>query len=190
MPLDSAVMADLKIAPSKQLFDPELESYVFALTAAQASYLDTLPNIQAVTRLENMNRQLAHFSSFPYGPGFQWTEDNFGKLVVPKKGATVRIRPSNLPLYRRIIETYEENHLEIQDSIIYINHEPRISYTFGMDYYFMLGDNRHNSADSRFWGFVPENHVVGKAIFVWLSVDRASEGWERFRWNRMFKKIV
>ena len=92
-------------------------------------------------------------------------------------------------MYKRIIETYEKNHLELRDSIIYINHEPRISYTFGMDYYFMLGDNRHNSADSRVWGFVPEDHVVGKAIFIWLSVNRSMEGWQRFRWKRMFNKI-
>ena len=115
-----------------------------------------------------------------------------GQLRSPdstEKGATVRLRPVNLPLYRRIIETYEKNHLELRDTVIYINNEPRISYTFGMDYFFMLGDNRHNSADSRVWGFVPEDHVVGKALFVWLSVDRTREGWQRFRWNRMFKKI-
>ena len=88
-----------------------------------------------------------------------------------------------------IIETYEKNNLELIDSIIYINNEPRISYTFGMDYFFMLGDNRHNSADSRVWGFVPEDHVVGKAVLVWLSVDRGQDGLKRFRWKRMFKEI-
>ena len=95
----------------------------------------------------------------------------------------------NLPLYRRIIEVYEGNDLEIRDSIIYINNEPGDSYTFGMDYYFMLGDNRHNSADSRIWGFVPEDHIVGKAVFVWLSIDRSKEGLQRFRWNKIFKRI-
>ena len=185
--IDSAAMADLEL--DEQMYDPTLESYVFALMAAQAEQLDTLQDIRSVTRLENSNRQLSYFSNFPYSPDFQWTEDNYGPLIVPKKGATVRLRPVNLPLYRRIIETYEKNHLELRDTVIYINNEPRISYTFGMDYFFMLGDNRHNSADSRVWGFVPEDHVVGKALFVWLSVDRTREGWQRFRWNRMFKKI-
>ena len=84
---------------------------------------------------------------------------------------------------------YEGNDLMVRDSSIYINNELRNSYTFGMDYFFMLGDNRHNSADSRIWGFVPEDHVVGKAVFVWLSIDRSQEGFQRFRWNKMFKKI-
>jgi signal peptidase I len=187
--IDSAEMADLQLDGTQQPYDPKLESYVFSLTVAQADRVAALPNIRSITRLENTNRQLSYFSNFPYSPHFQWTEDNYGPLVVPKKGATVRISPANLPLYRRIIETYEKNKLELRDSIIYINREPRISYTFGMDYYFMLGDNRHNSADSRVWGFVPEDHVVGKAVFIWLSVDRSKEGWQRFRWNRMFKKI-
>ncbi|MFC2098421.1 signal peptidase I [Bacteroidota bacterium] len=187
--IDSAVITDLNLETAQQMYDPKLKSYVFSMTAAQAQQVDSLPNIRSVTRLENTNRQLAYFSHFPYSRDFQWTEDNYGKLTIPKKGATVRLNPKNLPLYKRIIETYEENLLELRDSTIYINNEPRISYTFGMDYFFMLGDNRHNSADSRVWGFVPEDHIVGKAVFIWLSVDRAKEGWDRFRWNRMFKKI-
>ncbi len=187
--IDSATLADLKLQSTRQLYDPKLESYVFSMTRAQADKVSELHNIRSVTRLENTNRHLAYFSNFPYSSDFQWTEDNYGPLVIPKKGETVRLRPSNLPLYRRIIETYEKNQFELRDSIIYINQEPRISYTFGMDYYFMLGDNRHNSADSRVWGFVPEDHVVGKAVFIWLSVDRTKKGWNRFRWNRMFKKI-
>ena len=84
---------------------------------------------------------------------------------------------------------YEGNDLMVRDSSIYINNELRNSYTFGMNYYFMLGDNRHNSADSRIWGFVPEDHIVGKAVFVWLSIDRSRQGFQQFRWNNMFKKI-
>jgi signal peptidase I len=187
--IDSVTRAELQLETARQLYDPKLKSYVLALTVRQAERIRDLPNIRSITRLENTNRQLSYFSNFPYSPDFQWTEDNYGPLVVPEKGATVRITPANLPLYRRIIGTYEENRLELRDSIIYINGEPRISYTFGMDYYFMLGDNRHNSADSRVWGFVPEDHIVGKAMFVWLSVDRTREGLERFRWNRIFKKI-
>ena len=187
--LDSSVLADMQLDGSQQSFDPRLQTYMLSLTSAQADRITALPNVRSINRLENTNRQLSYFTNFPYSPEFQWTEDNYGPLVVPAKGATVRLSLTNLPLYRRIIETYEKNQLEIRDSIIYINQEPRISYTFGMDYYFMLGDNRHNSADSRVWGFVPEDHIVGKAIFIWLSVDRSREGWQRFRWKRMFKKI-
>jgi signal peptidase I len=187
--LDSTFISNLELSDADRLSDPSRESYVFPLTYEQVEKIREQPNILVVTRLENTARQLSYSSFFPYSPDYPWTEDNYGPLVIPKKGHTVRLTVKNLPLYRRIIEAYEKNHLEVRDSIIYINHEPRNSYTFGMDYYFMLGDNRHNSADSRIWGFVPEDHVVGKAVLVWLSIDRLKKGWDRFRWNKMFKKI-
>ncbi|KPL12647.1 MAG: hypothetical protein AMS26_16780 [Bacteroides sp. SM23_62] len=187
--LDSIFITDLELTEADRLYDPSRESYVFPLTANQAAKIRELPNIQVVTRLENTTKPLSYFSFFPYSPDYPWTEDNFGPLVIPEKNQTVRLSIKNLLLYRRIIEVYEKNHLEVRDSIIFINHEPRNSYTFGMDYFFMLGDNRHNSADSRIWGFVPEDHVVGKAVLVWLSIDRSKKGWKRFRWHKMFKKI-
>jgi signal peptidase I len=187
--LDSIFITDLELTEADRLYDPSRESYVFPLTTNQAAKIRELPNIQVVTRLENTTKPLSYFSFFPYSPDYPWTEDNFGPLVIPEKNQTVRLSIKNLLLYRRIIEVYEKNHLEVRDSIIFINHEPRNSYTFGMDYFFMLGDNRHNSADSRIWGFVPEDHVVGKAVLVWLSIDRSKKGWKRFRWHKMFKKI-
>ncbi len=130
-------------------------------------------------------------SIFPHSPGYSWNKDNFGPLVVPAKGMTVAIDTHNLVLYDKIIHQYEGNELAVRDGKVYINGQVADHYTFKMDYYFMMGDNRHNSADSRFWGFVPEDHVVGKASLVWLSVDKFKDFGEKgkIRWNRMFRKI-
>jgi len=121
---------------------------------------------------------------------FFWNVDNFGPITIPKKGATVELTTENLPIYERLIVFYEHNDLKIEENRIYINGVESNSYTFQMDYYFMMGDNRHNSADSRFWGFVPEDHIVGKAVFIWLSIDKdATKLFEKIRWRRIFNLI-
>lgn len=130
------------------------------------------------------------YSVFPHDPRYKWNKDNFGKLVIPKKGATVLLNDSTIVLYDKVIRNYELNDLEVRDGKIFVNGVETNQYTFKMDYYFMMGDNRHNSLDSRFWGFVPADHIVGKASFVWLSVDKFKEmGEKKIRWKRMFKKI-
>lgn len=127
---------------------------------------------------------------FPYDIRYSWNRDNMGDFVVPKAGQTVKIDDSTIVLYARIIKNYEGNDLEIKGKKVYINGVECNEYTFKMNYYWMMGDNRHNSADSRYWGFVPENHIVGKASFVWLSLDKFKNWGEgKIRWNRMFRKI-
>ena len=123
--------------------------------------------------------------AFPNDPeNFKWNRDNYGPFVLPKKGASVSITPQNIALYRRIIDVYEENDLEEKGGKLYINGKEANSYTFKMDYYWMMGDNRHNSLDSRYFGFVPEDHIVGKAWFVWLSHGNG------IRWNRLFRSVT
>ena len=130
-------------------------------------------------------------SIFPHSPAYSWNKDNFGPLTVPAKGMTVQLDAKNIVLYEQIIRQYENNKLEVKDDKVFINGKEANNYTFKMNYYFMMGDNRHNSADSRFWGFVPEDHIVGKASFVWLSVDKFKTWGDKgkIRMSRMFKKI-
>jgi signal peptidase I len=127
-------------------------------------------------------------SVYPFVKSFGWSRDNYGPVWIPKKGATIELNEKNLALYSRCIVAYEGNSLETKNNQLLINGNPANSYTFKYDYYFMMGDNRHNSQDSRSWGFVPEDHIVGKPILIWLSTDKDRSLFNGgIRWNRIFK---
>jgi signal peptidase I len=127
---------------------------------------------------------------FPNASLFPWNGDFFGPLVIPKEGMTITIDEKTLATYSNTIKQYDHNdNVKIENGKLYIDDKEVMQYTFKQNYYFMMGDNRHNSLDSRYWGFVPEDHIVGKAFFIWLSIDRNADFIHRIRWNRFFKLI-
>ncbi len=159
--------------------------YFSALPATSVARFKNVPGIKSVTRI--IHKEIDK-SIFPHTEN--WNVDNFGPIYIPQAGKTVALNLETLPFYSRIITEYEKNKLEIKGSDIYINDTKTKSYTFQQNYYWMMGDNRHNSEDSRFWGYVPEDHIVGKPIFIWMSWDSNGVGiMNKIRWNRLFTTV-
>jgi signal peptidase I len=167
-------------------------------SSGKLMYIINLPNnkveefkkVNHVISVESHIAELGNYDAhiFPHSPSYAWNNDNFGPLYIPKKGATIHIDTTNIVLYDRIIRIYEGNTLQINNGIIFINGEEKNTYTFRLNYYFMMGDNRHNSADSRAWGFVPEDHVVGKPVFVWMSIKEDNPNTKRGNQSSNFIK--
>jgi signal peptidase I len=162
--------------------------YMFPLTEKQVAQFKSLKSVVSVKKFV-MPKGNFDKNIFPHNEKHQWNVDNFGPLYIPEKGATISLTFDNLPMYERVIDVYEDNELSVKDSVIYINNQPASEYTFKMNYYWMMGDNRHKSADSRYWGFVPEDHIVGRASIIWMSLDKDESFPKNIRFKRLFKIV-
>jgi signal peptidase I len=163
-------------------------TYILPLMDENLEKIKNFKIVKSVTRYERPAGQRSEYI-FPHNAQFNWNEDNFGPIYLPKKGDIIQLDNSNILIYKRLIETYEGNKVELKNNEIFINRTAATSYQVKMDYYWMMGDSRHNSQDARFWGFVPEDHIVGKPVFIWLSIDKDKSFPANIRWNRLFKRI-
>ncbi len=154
----------------------------------QLAAFKVISNIKSVTPILAAAR-FYDDQVFPHNERFKWNIDNYGPLKMPTKGWTVPLNDSTLALYQRAIEVYEGNKVHVNDSNIFINGIKATTYTFKMNYYWMMGDNRHDSLDSRFWGYVPEDHIIGKAKLTWWSTDSTKNILTGIRWNRLMRPI-
>lgn len=179
---------------SELMYDDALPGYPqMPLTAAMLKEVKGCANVVSVEGQVDVyppDYPDSYLMLFPYRESFRWTRDNYGPIWIPEAGATVKLNMENLPLYERIIRVYEKNQLDVTpEGSIIINGNVTDEYTFKQDYYFMMGDNRHNSLDSRYWGFVPEDHIVGRPALIWLSTDINKSFPANIRWRRFFKFV-
>lgn len=156
------------------------------LTEDLAAKIKSNPNV--ISLKKDLSTQPEN-DIFPRSPEYSWNKDEFGPIYIPQAGKTVDLNLEVLPLYKRIITAYEGNTVDVKGNQILINGEVANTYTFKQDYYWMMGDNRHNSQDARMWGYVPFDHVVGKPVFVWMSWDSNGKGLDKIRWNRLFTTV-
>ncbi|MFI3330449.1 MAG: signal peptidase I [Rikenellaceae bacterium] len=185
-PISKDMFDELGISLDEVTVYSHSSAYVMPLTKSSKEKVEQLKNVAKVTPYLSNKSMIDVFPKTNNG----WSEDNFGPLWIPYKGASVELTLENLPLYERIIKVYEGHELKVVGEDIFIDNVKADSYTFAMNYYFMMGDNRHNSADSRYWGFVPEDHIVGAPSFVWLSLDKDKSFPANIRWSKMFRNIT
>lgn len=183
-PLPQEFLARLGLSPSEVQILPGL-GYLFPLRAGQVSLVRQRPEVVSLTPYF-MEPGRGDYNIFPHDARYPWNRDNFGPVIVPRKGDSIRLTLLNLCIYQRVIEVYEKNRLEVRQGQIYIDGSPSETYTFKQDYFFVSGDNRHHSRDSRHWGFLPEDHIIGKPVLVWFSASRSAGQTFRISWNRIF----
>ena len=180
------LLNDMDITDGAGFMDAEKRDTLFiaALTATNAERLQHIPGITGVQKIISKEVEPGIFPHIN-----KWNRDNYGPIYIPEQGKTVPLNLETLPFYKAIITDYEKNILQVTGSEIRINGKIATSYTFQQNYYWMMGDNRHNSEDSRYWGYVPENHVVGKPTFIWMSYDSNGKGLKKIRWDRLFTTV-
>jgi signal peptidase I len=168
---------------------PVREGFLVHTNSQTAKLLEALPYVKSLEIIISPNH-LFNPSVYPHSGNLAWNEDNFGPITIPAKEMTIDINQETLEKYEKVIILYETNgEAHVEDGKLWINGQEFPSYTFKQDYYFVMGDNRHNSVDSRFWGFLPEDHLVGKAILILGSVDARKSGLSKIRWDRFFRSL-
>jgi signal peptidase I len=178
------ILKDLNITDG--VYQTSANTFIFsALTEESAARLKNNPIVTSVVRNVSRDPEPSVFPQVSNG----WNKDNYGPIYIPEAGKTIVLNTQTLPFYKRIITEYEGNDLKVNGNEIRINGKVANSYTFQQNYYWMMGDNRHNSEDSRYWGYVPENHIVGKPVFIWMSLDPNGSGLNKIRWERMFTTV-
>ncbi|MCH1418504.1 MAG: signal peptidase I [Flavobacteriaceae bacterium] len=184
IPVEVARKLRLKMS---EILEPQKE---LLLTIAEAEGLNKVMELDSIIRQVNRSKT-PNTSFFPNHLPYDWNEDNFGPIVLPKAGTSVNLTLQNLPLYKKIIREYEKNLLEVKDGAIFINGKETTQYSFQQNYYWMMGDNRHRSEDSRYWGFVPEDHIVGKPVLIWFSIEGINDGIRNWsiRWDRVMTTV-
>ena len=190
--INPKIIDNLSLNVGELFYDSRIPGYpAMPLTAQMLEKVKALSNVvEVVPNIDVWPSTMdSYLMIFPFTENTHWTRDFFGPLWIPKKGATVTLDAESLPFYERIIRDYEHNDLSVSNDKIYINGAEAKEYTFKQDYYFMMGDNRHNSLDSRYWGFVPEDHIVGKPSVIWLSTDRDRKFPNNIRWKRFLKFV-
>ena len=184
--IPDALMVELGIT-LEDIFSMNANGFM-PMTKRAAQELSKRTDLVEYVREVNDSDRVDQGKAYPVTAEYGWTRDNYGPVWIPAKGQKIKLTLDNLAVYERPIRVYEGNQLEVKDGKILINGQETSEYTFKMDYYWMMGDNRHNSLDSRYWGFVPEDHVVGKPIFIWLSINPEEVG-PKVRWGRLFNMV-
>ena len=185
IPINKLILTEYNIAIRQQL---DTNVFEMVIPKEHLADLKRYSNVKGIVTIIQKAGE-ADPQVFPRDTQFKWNQDNYGPLVMPKRGWTVAVNDSTMVLYRRAIELYENNKVEVRGKDFYINDKKADTYTFKMNYYWMMGDNRHDSWDSRFWGYVPEDHIVGKAVMTFFSTDSTKGFFSKIRWNRIFKPI-
>jgi signal peptidase I len=189
---DLSSISEYEANTTDSIASNDLKGYRVFASADVVARLKQADFVQDVVELKDRRGETNPFEQ-PVYPGsalFNWNKDNYGPITVPKKGVTIQLNAENISLYRDVIENFEGHEkVEIENNTVKIGGQGVTTYTFQQDYYFMMGDNRHNSLDSRYWGFVPADHIVGKAVFIWMSIDPDGSFLNKIRWNRLFRVI-